>query len=130
MVTFESAGKTTDLNTVREQMGVKTNASTSKSKTGPPAESEYPVDPVCVPRINPSAWHFRTGFSSLKICVYNIFDGSPADTTTSLSASGTPPSSVDTASLQHFSTRKSSFRHLSTAAYASLGSTSVRKPRT
>jgi hypothetical protein len=40
IVTFDFAEKTIERNTVKEQIGVKTNVSTSGSKTGPPAESE------------------------------------------------------------------------------------------
>ncbi len=40
---------------VKEQIGVNTMASTFGSMTGPPAESEYPVEPVCVAMIMPSA---------------------------------------------------------------------------
>jgi len=55
--TLQLAGSTIDRNTVSEQIGVKTIASTSGSSTEPPAESEYPVEPVCVETINPSASH-------------------------------------------------------------------------
>ncbi len=39
-VILEWAGKTMERRTLKEQMGVKTKASTEGSRTGPPAESE------------------------------------------------------------------------------------------
>src|SRR4030065_2391004 len=59
-----------------------------------------------------------------------MFEGSPAETTTSFRASGMSPSLLAIDNLQHFSILNSPFRHFSPAAQASLGSTSVRKPRT
>ena len=68
-VMVELAGKTSEWNTVNEQMGVITKAPTAGSKTGPPAEKEYPVEPVSVATIKPSAWQLRIGLPSLHICV-------------------------------------------------------------
>jgi len=61
------------------------------------------VEPVWVATISPSAWHLRIGFASLDICVWRILEGSPADRTTSFSASGRASSPVRTASFAHFS---------------------------
>ena len=54
-VIVESAGKTNERKTVNEQMGVMTKAPIAGSKTGPHADSEYPVEPVWVAMIMPSA---------------------------------------------------------------------------
>ena len=73
LITFrvisEFVGKTMDLNTVNAHMGVTSIASIVLSSTGPPAEREYPVEPVCVATIMPSAWHFSIGLPSLQISV-------------------------------------------------------------
>src|SRR3989304_7409261 len=61
IVRFDSAGKTTERKTLKEHTGVNTNAFTFGSRTGPPAESEYAVEPVCVATIKPSAWQLRMG---------------------------------------------------------------------
>ena len=58
---LESAGKTIERNVVKEQIGVNTMASMFGSIMGPPAESEYPVEPVCVAIITPSASSFAMG---------------------------------------------------------------------
>ena len=52
MVTLDSAGNTMEWNTVKEQIGVSTKPLIPGSRTGPPADREYPVDPVCVEIIN------------------------------------------------------------------------------
>ena len=134
LVTFkvisESVEKTRDLNTVSAHMGVTSIASIVLSSTGPPAEREYPVEPVCVATIMPSAWHFKIGLLSLKISACRIFDGSPVEITTSFNASGNVSSPIFTESLVHFSSLNSSLRILSIALYASLGSTSVKNPLT
>ena len=60
MVIVEFLGKTIGRNGMSGQTAVTTNASMSLSSTGPPAESEYPVDPTCEATITPSAWHSPT----------------------------------------------------------------------
>lgn len=73
LITFKmisaSVGKIIDLKTVSAHMGVTSIASIILSSTGPPAESEYPVAPVWVATISPSAWQFSMGFPSLQSSV-------------------------------------------------------------
>ena len=53
-------GKTMEREMLKGQTEVRTKTSNSGSRAGPPTEREYPVDPVWVATINPSAWKFNT----------------------------------------------------------------------
>ena len=66
-VILHLAGKISEWKTVNEHIGVITKAPNPGSKTGPPAENEYPVEPVSVATIMPSAWQLRIGLPSLHI---------------------------------------------------------------
>ena len=48
-------------------IGVMTKALTPGSKTGPPAEREYPVEPVWVAIMSPSDWQSRMVSVSLSM---------------------------------------------------------------
>ena len=56
-ISMEDESRTTTGRSVKVcgQIGVITKASTAGCTIGPPAESEYAVEPVGVPTINPSA---------------------------------------------------------------------------
>ena len=104
--------------------GVMTKAANSWPSTGPPAESEWAVEPTGVLTISPSPRNRATTSPSTSSSTSSILNGGPARTTTSLSpriSRGPPPSVSPQTNMMCSATRYSRRRTLGRYSIASSG---------
>src|SRR5208283_5359127 len=96
---------TVGLTNPRGQMKVTTKTSTDESTIGPPAESEYAVEPVGVDTMTPSPLNLTSSSESTPRRKSNILAGLPDDTTSSFRASITCRPSKRTANFARLSSQ-------------------------